>query len=252
MTTTTTLGMALMLLHNELYVKTMSRQATILIFDQSCYIQHKDDITEPPNYPGIESPYEEARTHRRVDSYVPQLETLDNGNVIIIFDNSKTESAFDTLIAARQQIESRWRRLPFYLGVESHDMSSDDTMAMECMKIILLDIWKSVAISWESFIDCCTTHVSILEDKIYDGPADESRAPELWTNSSMWLKVERLVAIHLALITEMEANLKELTGDPDDRWLDGCSDDFRKLAELVQDDLVKPTTGLSELMYHSG
>ena len=122
-------------------------------------------------------------------------------------------------------------------------------MALECMSIVISDIWKSVAESWEDFLDTCNTHVSILEDKIYDGPADESRAPELWSNSNMWLKVERLVAIHLVLVKEMQTNLRELAGDPETKWLD--TDDMKKLTELVQDDLVKPTANLADLMYKS-
>ena len=168
-------------------------------------------------------------------------------------------------------------------------------MALECMKIILSDIWKSVADNWEDLLNVCETHISILEEKIYDGPADESRAPELWTNSNVWLKVERLVGVHVALVREMQTNLKELTGDPDDIWLETASDDMKRLTERyvvpsshhhfkcfigicktletgvasdeskhifkillimisicrVQDDLVKPTTNLTDLMYKS-
>lgn len=81
------------------------------------------------------------------------------------------------------------------------------------MKIVIQDFWKSVAEQWEDFLDVCNTHVSILEEKIYEQPADESRAPELWTNSSMWLKVERLVATHDAVLKEMQNNLKEFLND---------------------------------------
>ena len=55
------------------------------------------------------------------------------------------------MIAARQQWESRWRRLPFYLAYESHDISNDDRMALECMKIILADIWKSMSVKFRVF-----------------------------------------------------------------------------------------------------
>ena len=40
----------------------------------------------------------------------PPLGSLDNGNTIIVFENSQTRSVKDTLIGARQQIESRWVR----------------------------------------------------------------------------------------------------------------------------------------------
>ncbi|KAG8529370.1 uncharacterized protein KY384_006006 [Bacidia gigantensis] len=217
----------------------------------SCYIQHKDPIVDTIDYPGIESPYDESNGGPDPQHYVPHLESLDNGNVIIIFENSPFNSPWDTLISAREQWESRWRRLPFYLSVESHDLSSDDNLSLECMRIILADIWKSVSENWEAVFDICNTHVSILEDKIYDGPADESRAPELWSNSSMWLKVERLVGIHGALSREMQTNLRELTGDPQDIWLEQSTDDMNKLTVLVQDDLVKPTANLADLMYKS-
>ena len=126
-------------------------------------------------------------------------------------------------------------------------------MALECMKIILGDVWKSIAQNWEDLLDVCNTHVSILEDKIYEQPADESRAPELWTNSSMWLKVERLVSIHVAIVKEMQTNLRELTGEPDveDNWLESSPDDMQKISDLVQEDLTKPTANLADLMYKS-
>ena len=64
------------------------------------------------------------------------------------------------------------------------------------MDLILKDIFKGLAVNWEHFLGVAETHLSILEDKIYESPADESRAPELWYNSSAWLKIERLVYIH--------------------------------------------------------
>ena len=80
---------------------------------------------------------------------MPHLETLDNGSTIIIFDDSESELIEDTLITARQLYESRWRRLPFYLANESHEVSNDDKLAVECTKMILGDIWRSVTENWE-------------------------------------------------------------------------------------------------------
>ena len=84
------------------------------------------------------------------------------------------------------------------------------------MKIVLQDVWKSITQNWEDFLDVCNSHISVLEDNIYKQPADESRAPELWTNSSMWLKVERLISIHVAVVKEIQLNLRELTDIEDD------------------------------------
>ena len=73
----------------------------------SCYIQHKESFSDIPNIPDIKNPYSNGQTNRRSYNYVPNLESLDNGNTIIIFDNAQTGSIDDTLIAARQQWESR-------------------------------------------------------------------------------------------------------------------------------------------------
>lgn len=120
----------------------------------SCYVQHKEPTQDVPSY--LESPYREVRNERNRHKYVPDLQSLDSGNTIIIFENSQSGSIEDTAIAARQQWESRWRRLPFYLAYESHDVSNDDRLASECMKIILQDIWKSIAENWEDFLDVCS------------------------------------------------------------------------------------------------
>lgn len=202
-----------------------------------------------PNTPDVGNPYVQKPNGNPSHKYVPQLDQLDNNNTIIVFDNSESGSITDTLLAARGAWEARWRRLPFYLAYEAGDVSDDNDMALECSKIILQDIWKAVTDNWQSFLDACNSHVSILEDRIYEQPADESRAPELWSNSSVWLKVERLVAIHLAIAREMQTNLRELTGDDD--WLEATPNDMIKVTELVQDDLVKPTANLSDLMYKS-
>lgn len=155
------------------------------------------------------------------------------------------------MVEARSQWESRWRRLPFYLAYESHDVSNDDQMALECMKIILADVWKSVTESWDRLIDLSNVHVDCLQDRIYEQPvsalrckrgiftyivsqADESRAPELWTNASNWLKVERLVTIHTNVIKEMQNNLRELTSEPtvEDNWLDKSPSDMERIGLL--------------------
>ena len=219
----------------------------------SCYIQYKESVQGTTEAQGVQNPYLDQQGKVNGHKYIPHLDQLDNGNAIILFENSQTGSISDTLIAARESWESRWRRLPFYLAYESGDVTNDDLMALECSKLVLQDIWKAVAHQWEDFLDTCNTHVSILEDKIYEQPADESRAPELWTNSSMWLKIERLVAVHRAVVKEMQLNLRELTGESeeDDDWLSAIPADMEKISELVEDDLIKPTANLSDLMYKS-
>jgi hypothetical protein len=199
----------------------------------SCYIQHKQAPSEnrlsrddlplrkhfyPPDVYGEEDddddtvngiPKDKLEQHKQ-----QRLRHLDNGNVIIIFDNSSSGNIDDTLVPARRDLECRWRRLPFHLAFESRDPVDDDDakLALNCSKAILSDIFRAVVLTWDTFLDHAVTHMTILEDKIYERPDDESRAPELWANSSAWLKVEKLVNVHASVMQEMRARLHELTG----------------------------------------
>ncbi len=88
------------------------------------------------------------------------------------------------------------------------------------------------------------------EDKIYEQPADESRAPELWTNSSVWLKVEKLMFLHVDVMKDMMSSLGELTenDETESNWLADSPSDFERLSNLLQEDLVKPTASLADLV----
>ena len=184
---------------------------------------------------------------------MPSVEAFDNSNAILVFDDSQSGSLNDSLIAPRDEWESRWRRLPFYLAYEQLDVTSDASMGLHCMRMVTEDVWKSIAQSWRHYFDHCGQHVTILEDKIYEQPADESRAPELWLNSSLWLKIERLMLIHINTIKECQANFRDMTDDEEvnDRWMEDSPEIYERLSDVIQEDLVKPTANLADLMYKS-
>ncbi|MCJ1382061.1 hypothetical protein MMC17_005173 [Xylographa soralifera] len=219
----------------------------------SCYVQLKEAVSEVD--PDIRNPYKQISgtggASYNLDQYhLPRLEDLDNGSAILLFEESNSGSIEDTIIASRRKMESRWRRLPFYLAFESQESMEDDQMAVQCTKMIMQDIWKATADAWEEFLDVAGGHVGILEDRIYENPADESLAPLLWTNSDMWLSVERLMLIHKNVLRECQANLRELA-DRFDTWLENTTGDFERINNLIQEDLIKPTAGLADLMYKS-
>jgi hypothetical protein len=199
-----------------------------------------------------EEQYDTSKANGGRKKYVPKLDSLDNGSTIIIFEHSQSGSVYDTLIGARQQMEDRWRKLTFFMPRE--DTTTDEQLAVECMDFILRDIFKALALVWEKYINICETHVSILEDKIYENPADESRAPELWTNSSLWLKVERLMSIHMEVVKEMRSYLRDVAHEnpsEDDPWLSGTTEELEKLEIQFRKGVVTPTASLSDLMYKS-
>ncbi|KAJ4303717.1 Guanine nucleotide exchange factor lte1 [Kalmusia sp. IMI 367209] len=226
----------------------------------SVYVQLSYDEPGADIDPDISNPYdeEEHQYHENLKKqynthdYIPKLKTLDNGNTIIIFEHSQSGSVEDTLIPARQEFEKKWRRLTFYMP--KNDMENDGLMVTKCMDFIIRDIFRGLAHNWEKYSNICETHVGILEDKIYENPADEMRAPELWTNASLWLKVERLMYLHIDLIKELRNYLHELdNADPseDQQWLESSAEEMEKLTTLFQEGVVKPTDNLSDLMYKS-
>ncbi|EZG03547.1 hypothetical protein H106_06995 [Trichophyton rubrum CBS 735.88] len=240
-----------------------SRGYDVYVQRLSCYIQHKQATGLPSleiEDSDIKNPYhiEDCQAgdspEKRKDVYVPCLSSLDNGNAILIFDNSHTGCLEDTLIPPRQTWEERWRRLPFFLAFESKDLvESDEQLAHHSTRIILDDIFKVLTANWDSFLNLAMDHVSMLEDKIYERPADETRAPLLWTNSSLWLKVEKLLFIHLDIVKEMITRLQDLTDDveSDTPWLESIPGDFERLGTTITEDLIKPTENLISLLYQS-
>ncbi len=69
----------------------------------------------------------------------------------------------------------------------------------------------------------------------------------------MWLKVERLVAIHVAVVKEMQTNLREFLSESEveDDWLETSPADMEKIRELAQEDLKEPTVNVADLMCKS-
>ena len=178
-----------------------------------CYIQNKREYPDLPDRDSFmgENTIDDSPDKTRDDLH--RSEIYDNSNAILIFDNAHDSNIESTLITARGEWEQRWRRLPFLLAFESRDLvATDEQLAFQCSRIILEDIFRALSQQWEEFLDEAMNHISILEDKIYDQPADEARAPELWLNSSMWLKVERLVYLHLDMVKDLRPRLEELTG----------------------------------------
>jgi hypothetical protein len=52
----------------------------------------------------------------------------------------------------------------------------------------------------------------------------------LWKNSAQWLKVERLVYIHVDVVKDMVTQLYDLAGsEADVPWLGAMPDEFDKL-----------------------
>ena len=180
-----------------------------------------------------------------------KLEDLDNGNTIILFESSHTGKSSDTLVQAREEIEVRWRRLMLYLNREEQ---SEEKLAMELMDLVLKDVFSGLRIRWEKTLSKCEAHVNILEEKVYENPADESRAPELWSNSAMWLKLEQLISLHTVTVKDLQQQMRDLSECEEfikTDWFRDTPADLERIAELFDQEMVKPTANLSDLLYKS-
>lgn len=212
-------------------------------------LEHTNGNLDPPKRTSSLPILDKASMQKQV---LERLSSLDNSSTIIVFEASQTGKPTDTLIQARSEIETRWRRLMFYLARD--DYITDDRLALDCMDLVLKDIFKGLQASWEKTLSKCEEHVNILEDKIYENPADESRAPELWTNSSLWLKIEKLMSLQLAAIGDLQVQMRDLAESPNEddggkeEWFKNTPRDIGRIAGLIDEELIKPTANLSDLV----
>ena len=223
------------------------------------YVQYRNSSVANTDDGETENPYQVPLRvpAGRKANYIPDLDNLDNGNAIIFFDDSMSGNIYDTLIPARRGLEDRWRRVLFHLGTETSSPIQNSELGFECMKAITDDYFKrGLKLAWKSLLERSYEHVSILQNKIFEEPADESRAPELWTNSAMWLVLDKTLARQKTATEDMQAYLSKLTeGDEplmaENMWLKNAPEELLKIDKSIQEDLVRPTSQLADLMYKS-
>jgi hypothetical protein len=127
------------------------------------------------------------------------------------------------------------------------DLPNEDALTVECLDLAVNYVLSGLVGCWDKLLSKCDDHVSILEDKIYENPADESMAPELWRNSSLWLKVEKLLSVQIATVTTVQEYLKEIALDEHDFFKD-AGDRLKRVQNLITEELVKPTSSLTDLV----
>ena len=226
----------------------------------SVYIQRNEGPVNMSPDGDLRNPYVPSPATRTANGTIyqvddlealPLIESMDNNSTIIVFEAAHTGYPEDTLIQARAEVETRWRQLMQLLPRE--DIPHEEVITVELMNIVIKDVFKALQASWDKLLAKCDEHVNILEEKIYENPADESRAPELWINSALWLKVEKLISLQISTIGEVQNNLTELADDvdPHEEWLHHTPDEFRSVETMVQEQLVKTTANLSDLVSNS-
>ncbi|RPA73183.1 hypothetical protein BJ508DRAFT_192030, partial [Ascobolus immersus RN42] len=209
------------------------------IYPQRCsvFVQKKITATDGPQ--------------KAVFPTLRDVSAFDNNDTIIIFDNAHNGNCHHTLIPMRQKAECRWRRLPHIYT--PHIPTDPDKVVMTCLKTILNDIYYRTVNSWDFILDQSWEHVNILEDAIYELPADETKAPELWNSAALWLKYDKLLYYHKETFLDAHASLKSSLFKNSPQYLPfpDITKTFARLENTLSDDLVKATQNLSDLMYKS-
>lgn len=92
-----------------------------------------------------------------------------------------------------------------------------------------------------------STNKWLQEEKIYENPADESRAPELWANANLWLKIEKLMYVQMEAVNSLRSYMKEIALD-EREFFNAAPDQYKRIENLIDEDLIKPTQNLNDLV----
>lgn len=165
---------------------------------------------------------------------------------IIIFETSHTDKTEDCLISTRDEVERRWRRL--FIELPKELFAPDAMLGLMSMKICFNQLLHGLTQNWDKILTKCDEHLSILEDRIYENPADETRAPELWSNSSVWLKIEKLITMQQSALQHVRGNMQQIAVDDQQEWFEHGFEAFKRLSAVVDEELVRPTANLSDMV----
>lgn len=209
------------------------------------YAPRDSEEIERQEKSNLEEDMEEEGMKNQNGGWKKFRDSFDNGTTMIVFEQSHSGLVRDTLIEARAEIEKKWRRL--FTDLPRDDIPSDSLLSLECMDVAVGYVLSGILGSWDKFLAKCEEHVDILEEKIYENPADESRAPELWQNQNLWLKVEKLLYVQMEAVNTLRQYMKDLSMDERDFFHDS-PDGFKRVETLIDEELSKPTASLNDLV----
>ena len=163
------------------------------------------------------------------------LFTLDNS--VIVCDSMYKGVPTGELISGR----AAWQHL------------CDDLEVMDApiLSAVIQLIFDTIAEKWSAYVLSMYNHIAALEEIIYDQPADDRRAPALWSISKQLLQAERLMKFHTLLLENVQRDLTDLTGNskhPD--WLGQNLIEFNRLSSEVEEMLKKPVANMVDLVSH--
>ena len=151
------------------------------------------------------------------------------------------------------QAEEQWKQLWIDSEIPLSPGERDATAALELLQAIVRCSFYKIVSDWRCYIKVMDSHISMLEEQIYDKPEDDSQAKELWRTSKQLLEMEKLLISQTFLIKVVEDNFISPAG-PDNvnkDWLKDLLTDFEELRNDIQEDLIKAVTQMVDLVSSS-
>ena len=136
-------------------------------------------------------------------------------------------------------------------GAWQHLYDDLEVVDTPILSAIIQLIFDTIAGKWSAYVLSMHNHIVALEEIIYDQPADDRRAPALWSISKQLLQAERLMKFHMLLLENVQTDLTDLTGNskhPD--WLGQNLNEFNRLSSEVEEMLKKPVANMVDLVSH--
>jgi hypothetical protein len=165
-------------------------------------------------------------------------------NTILIYENSHDDC--EEIIQGAELLDLEWKATSLKEG-------DPDTALIKTMEHILLHVFTKVLRAWRKQLALLSIQHAQLEDRVYGQPSDDSHATELWAMSKYLWGMAKLVNRHSNLIEDVQENFNQFAeriGDYD--WLDDILRDFRQASITIQEDFIRPTEHMIDLVSTRG
>ena len=169
-------------------------------------------------------------------------------NTVIILESSDVHCGRKPLVNRNPD----WHNLLDHFSTpHSKGLANDRSTPFELAKAVVNLSFENIAKTWSDYISKMHARISSLEDEVYERPADDSRANELWSISKQLLRMENLLKFQTMLMERVQSNICSLA-EPDvgqeQDWLRHTLVEFQRISSQVQELLTKPTSHMVDLV----
>jgi len=162
-------------------------------------------------------------------------------NTILIYENSHDDC--EEIIHGQGLLDIEWKA--------TSKAEDSDAALIRTMEHILLHVFSKILRAWRKQLALLSIQHAQLEDRVYGQPSDDSHAPELWAMSKYLWSLTKLVNRHSNLVEDVQENFNQFAerrGNEPVDWLDDISRDFRQASITIQDDFIRPTEHMIDLV----